>query len=1659
MKNAIQPSVATIAFILTLLLSLCFAPAVSAQVLLQENFDAADLGTPPPGWNFSGPSSNVDPGQACSGNAFRMNQYNGATINSLDTPDLPRGTTPGNVAVSFDMRLADWNNNSQLSGTGGAYAQLFVNGAFAQDFVASAPVSFTNGCLTQTATFTTADIPLGADFKIRFLGVWGSGDWSYVVDNISIRVVNDECADAVLLPQTAAPAGFLDGNVVDGSLEGATQSQPGCTGNANDDVWYKFVATERSVSLSVESGDVVVELFSGSCGNLTSLRCSDASLTNEIFDYYGTTIGETYYVRVYSFAGTPLIGTDAEFSIQIGTPRSVNDECASAEVITQSSATSCGTNLTMGTVEHATESQEACTGTANDDVWYEFIATSTDFTVYLESGDFVVQLFEGSCGNLVSLACKDGSVSSEILKYENAVVGQTYRFRVYSFGGTAVTGTDAEFGVCVFTTAEAPENNACANATELIVAPEATCGFPISGTTNGATRSEADALCSGISGNASVWYSFTANAAEHFVGLSDVSLQNGNAGDLSSFEVFSGGCGARTRVFCSGQLFGSNHNPQLVSGLVPGNDYLIRVVTVNEINTIDFDICVTTPCPASPSDLLVNNITATTAALSHSYSFGIRRTHVVRLASSGVVVFSQENLQSNANPTGLEPNTDYEYYVLETCDGSQNTIGPITFTTKIQGDECVDAFPLTQSSATSCGTNFTMGTVEGATSSLTGCAGTANDDVWYQFEATSTDFSIFLESGDLVVQLFEGGCNNLTALVCEDRLGINEAFNYAAATVGQTYYLRVYSFGNTPLTGTNAEFGICVFTTPPVPDNDDCVNATNLQVDLSPSCSVPTSGTNSGALLDNDPRCPNINGRSSVWYSFTARAAEHFVELSSISILNGNDLDQASFEVLSGDCGALTQVQCSGQLQGSNPGPVTVGGLTIGQEYLIRVVPFFPSAIIDFDICITTDCPPLATGLSVNPITETTAQLNITNVAGPGRDFIVVPAGFDVTDVANYVSFGTITGNFATATGLTANTDYDFYVQSCNATQTAGPVSFTTCPALATGLAATDITATTASLNIDAIAGVERDFIVVAAGDVPVFGDGSNHVFFRSSEGTIPVIATSLSSNTTYDFYVGQSCPETFAGPITFTTRPSCGDVIYDAGGPDGNYGNDEDYTVTICPETADQTGGARRVSITFDEFDLENGFDGITIYDGEDTNAPVITCPGTGLDLWSWERGRNLGSGDLQGITVFTTNASGCITLRFTSDGSITYQGFKATINCPETSDIFDQILIPVPAGSGAVVADRGYLSLASEYLYYVKDGVGSLLALKLGNTEAQIPFSGVSVVAGSGATNLGLNGCMAPYTNAPDWWVMNRTWDVAPLFDPAIPVEVRFLYTTEDLAAIETASGFTGIAHENLTHYKINGGDEEDLTASGNACHDMVSPANYQEYDPGDYVYMNLSDGASRNGHAAQFMVASFSGGGGGAGTNFTGALPVEFLSFQGEAGPKFNHLNWTTAREENTAAHELERSSDGTNWEVILTLAAAGNSDEAIRYEAIDEQALAFAYYRVRTVDQDGSFTHSEIIDLQRMDTDGTRVGTAFPNPATDQVFLPYFSANEGEKLQLDLLDASGRRLSTQTVNGESGRNEFRVSLQKLPAGLYWLALTTPEGEHHLRRVVKQ
>ena len=134
-------------------------------------------------------------------------------------------------------------------------------------------------------------------------------------------------------------------------------------------------------------------------------------------------------------ANSNYIGIDT-YSYTSTLPNPANNDCAGAVLLTES--TSC--TPTSGTVANATASTPAttCDGTANDDVWYRFVATSanTKITVDGSAGfDAVFQVFSGSCGALTSIACQDTSLNDgvESIQFGNLVVGQTYFVRVFDW--------------------------------------------------------------------------------------------------------------------------------------------------------------------------------------------------------------------------------------------------------------------------------------------------------------------------------------------------------------------------------------------------------------------------------------------------------------------------------------------------------------------------------------------------------------------------------------------------------------------------------------------------------------------------------------------------------------------------------------------------------------------------------------------------------------------------------------------------------------------------------------------------------------------------------------------------------------------------------------------------------------------------------------------------------------------------------------------------------------------------------------------------------------------------------------------------------------------------------------------------------------------------
>lgn len=104
-----------------------------------------------------------------------------------------------------------------------------------------------------------------------------------------------------------------------------------------------------------------------------------------------------------------------------------------------------------------------------------------------------------------------------------------------------------------------------------------------------------------------------------------------------------------------------------------------------------------------------------------------------------------------------------------------------------------------------------------------------------------------------------------------------------------------------------------------------------------------------------------------------------------------------------------------------------------------------------------------------------------------------------------------------------------------------------------------------------------------------------------------------------------------------------CSGNIFDSGGEFGFYQNNQDVTVTICSDILGEG-----IVLDFLNFNVEDGFDFLTIYDGPDDTSPQVPgSPFTGTTI----------------NQIFATGS--CLTLNFTSDGSNVDAGWWATINC----------------------------------------------------------------------------------------------------------------------------------------------------------------------------------------------------------------------------------------------------------------------------------------------------------------------------------------------------------------------------------------------------------
>ena len=172
----------------------------------------------------------------------------------------------------------------------------------------------------------------------------------------------------------------------------------------------------------------------------------------------------------------------------------------------------------------------------------------------------------------------------------------------------------------------------------------------------------------------------------------------------------------------------------------------------------------------------------------------------------------------------------------------------------------------------------------------------------------------------------------------------------------------------------------------------------------------------------------------------------------------------------------------------------------------------------------------------------------------------------------------------------------------------------------------------------------------------------------------------------------------------------------------------------------------------------------------------------------------------------------------------------------------------------------------------------------------------------------------------------------------------------------------------------------------------------------------------------------------------------LPVELVGFVAsptEAGPV--ELAWTSRSEVDLASYRVLRSERGAAEDFVEVgrVLAMGRG----QYTHLDRAVRPGTtyYYRLRSVDTDGTSYDSEVASVTVPEAAGADVGDiftrVFPNPTTGEVRVTLAPQATPRTVYATLFDASGRKLALWPLTADG---DHVLSLRKFPDGQYVLRL---------------
>lgn len=242
-------------------------------------------------------------------------------------------------------------------------------------------------------------------------------------------------------------------------------------------------------------------------------------------------------------------------------------------------------------------------------------------------------------------------------------------------------------------------------------------------------------------------------------------------------------------------------------------------------------------------------------------------------------------------------------------------------------------------------------------------------------------------------------------------------------------------------------------------------------------------------------------------------------------------------------------------------------------------------------------------------------------------------------------------------------------------------------------------------------------------------------------------------------------------------------------------------------------------------------------------------------------------------------------------------------------------------------------------------------------------------------------------------------------------------------------------GIRTDALNQYKISISEFTDMPSMQLVLKDKLLKKETILTNIGDgYSFDITADTATKGDNRFELVMRA----------NSTTVLPVDLSNFSAQLQANNQVVvSWLSSTEVNLASYQVQRSMDGINFSTVATVAPKGASNYQVSEDISNTNLPNTIYYRLETIDKDGSKSYSSIATVAFANNAKMRLNI-YPNPVTATLKAQVTTLKAGAAT-ITVTDVQGKILVKQTSQLALGTSQVAVDISNFASGNYLLRIS--------------